>query len=125
MSPGEGSLPEAGTREGVQLLSPADENLAQPRTVPWIQLGFTSTSVSEFVCRWCEIAWLTLHSWWLKHERSKKNLGERKCKAGLKKWVGAQIWGDLRQALRSPWWNQLCAQEEESPLLDINVTFGL
>ena len=46
MSPGEGSLPEAGTREGVQLLSPAIENLAQPRTVPtWFHLD-----ICERVC---------------------------------------------------------------------------
>ena len=34
-------------------------------------LTSTSTSVSEFVWRWWEMAWLALHSWWLKQERSK------------------------------------------------------
>ena len=37
----------------------------------FLLLTSTSTSVSEFVWRWWEMAWLALHSWWLKQERSK------------------------------------------------------
>ena len=62
---------QAEKRERVPLPSP--DNLVLNLNF----LEFTSTSVRELVCKWCEMAWLALHSWWLKQERSKKNLRGR------------------------------------------------